>query len=54
MRSSKLAFRLSVGAISPMFLIAAASASDAGNDRAKYSTRPGHSKKKLNEGSNPR
>ena len=38
MRLSKLAFRLSVGVISPLFLIAAAAASGAGNDPCKVLT----------------
>jgi hypothetical protein len=38
MRLSKLAFRLSVGLISPLFLIAAAAASGAGNDPCKVLT----------------
>jgi hypothetical protein len=38
MRLSKLAFRLSVGVISPLFLIAAAAASSAGNDPCKVLT----------------
>jgi hypothetical protein len=38
MRLSKLACRLSVGVISPLFLIAAAAASGAGNDPCKVLT----------------
>ena len=38
MRLSKLAFRLSAGVISPLFLIAAATASGAGNDPCKVLT----------------
>jgi hypothetical protein len=38
MRLSKLAFRLSVGVISPLFLIAAAAGSGAGNDPCKVLT----------------
>ncbi|HEY4931880.1 MAG TPA: hypothetical protein VII23_09940 [Terriglobales bacterium] len=38
MRLSKLAFRLSVGVVSPLFLIAAVTASGAGNDPCKVLT----------------
>ncbi len=38
MRLSKLAFRLSVGVVSPLLLIAAASASGTGNDPCKVLT----------------
>ncbi len=38
MRLSKLALRLSVGVISPLFLIAAAAASGAGNDPCRVLT----------------